>query len=180
MPPAYPIRRLCSNCLCFADSDMLSRTGRLHVPCIQITPVDSLTYLTPSLQGGPNSPGRLPRERIAPATRGPPRRVRSAEPLPFLNETCANAYASDRYYRSMDRPRLVRFVRIPVPLLLSRSTVSTIVDARAGECFFPLLRSAGELNFRDNGHFVGDDVCAGPESTRRSLFPVLFIAEPLS
>lgn len=55
MPFVKSIRQLCLKCLCFADSDnMLFRTGRLHVLCIQITPVDSLTYLTPPLQGGPN------------------------------------------------------------------------------------------------------------------------------
>lgn len=37
---------------------MLFRTGRPRVPCIQITPVDSLTYLTPPLQAVPNSADR--------------------------------------------------------------------------------------------------------------------------
>ena len=60
MPPAKLIRQLCLKCLCFADSDMLFHTGRLHVPCIQITPVDSLTYLTSPLQGGPKSASRVP------------------------------------------------------------------------------------------------------------------------
>jgi hypothetical protein len=67
---AGQIRQLCSKCRRFADSDnMLFRTGRLHVLCIQITPVDSLTYLTPSLQDGPNY-ARVTLRRPRPSRRG--------------------------------------------------------------------------------------------------------------
>lgn len=81
----------------------------------------------------------------------------------------------------MDRPRLVRFVRIPVPLLLSRSTVSTIVDARAGEffLFFPApLR--GRVEFPRQWPLRRRRCLRRPRIERRSLFPVSFIAEPVS